>query len=436
MTSGMDIVNLAKKSLGVKYVWGGTDLRNGMDCSGLVQSVFANFGIHVPRVTYDQINAGARVNMKDLRPGDLIFFATESSSNADHVGIYMGGGKFIHAPHTGDVVKISSLSGYYADHYMGGRRIAGVTGGSDGGDSSPDTVNALAATQATKKMDSQELAENYGLSLAFFDAVPELKGKLQEAVDGQWSTQKWTAAIRNTNWWKENSETQRKFKIMETTDPATFKANISATTEALRLQATKMGAVISDKALGDAARMVLANGWQEAQIQDYLGKYIDFTENHTMGGQAAAYQRAINETAYKNGLSLDDQAVKNYAAYIGRGLSSLDDVLAQVRQQAAGAYPGFSQQIMAGQNLDSIAMPYVQMMAQETGQPYTSIDQFTPQIKNALNRQGPDGQVAPMSLTEFQQSLRNGPDWGRTQQAKASTLQAGQSVLQMMGLVS
>ena len=128
MARGEDIVALARKYLGVKYVWGGST-PDGFDCSGLVQYVFGKNGISVPRVTYNQINVGSSVQPNKLRPGDLVFFDTDrKKAGPDHVGIYIGGGKFIHAPRPGQGVKISSLSeSFYMDRWMGGRRISGVS---------------------------------------------------------------------------------------------------------------------------------------------------------------------------------------------------------------------------------------------------------------------------------------------------------------------
>jgi cell wall-associated NlpC family hydrolase len=99
------IIDEAKTWLGAPYLYGGTS-RKGVDCSGFVQNVFKAKGIDLPRVTTDQVKKGKEVSKDQLQPGDLVFF-----HNNGHVGIYIGNGQYIHSPHTGDHVKISSLAG-------------------------------------------------------------------------------------------------------------------------------------------------------------------------------------------------------------------------------------------------------------------------------------------------------------------------------------
>jgi NlpC/P60 family len=115
----------AKKHLGTPYQWGGSTPQTGFDCSGLVQWAYAKAGIEVPRTSEQQILApnGKPVDRGHLRPGDLVFFR-DAGGDVHHVGISLGGDKFINAPHTGAKVRIDDLSdSYYAREFAGGRRF-------------------------------------------------------------------------------------------------------------------------------------------------------------------------------------------------------------------------------------------------------------------------------------------------------------------------
>jgi peptidoglycan DL-endopeptidase CwlO len=117
-TLGGQAVAIAMQYLGTPYVWGGQS-PSGFDCSGFTMYVWAQLGVSLPHNAAAQYGYGSPVPSNALEPGDLVFF-----DGLGHVGIYVGNGAFIHAPHTGDVVKISSLTGWYADNYVGARRVA------------------------------------------------------------------------------------------------------------------------------------------------------------------------------------------------------------------------------------------------------------------------------------------------------------------------
>jgi peptidoglycan DL-endopeptidase CwlO len=111
------VVGIAMQYLGVPYVWGGAS-PSGFDCSGFTMYVYSRMGVSLPHNAAAQYGYGSPVSSSDLQPGDLVFF-----DGLGHVGLYIGGGQFIHAPHTGDVVKISSISGWYASTFVGARRL-------------------------------------------------------------------------------------------------------------------------------------------------------------------------------------------------------------------------------------------------------------------------------------------------------------------------
>jgi peptidoglycan DL-endopeptidase CwlO len=111
------VVGIAMQFLGTPYVYGGSS-PSGFDCSGFVMYVYAQIGVSLPHNAAAQYAYGTPVSRSQLQPGDLVFF-----NGLGHNGIYVGGGSFIHSPHTGDVVKISSLSGWYSSTWVGAKRL-------------------------------------------------------------------------------------------------------------------------------------------------------------------------------------------------------------------------------------------------------------------------------------------------------------------------
>jgi len=120
--TGVKAVMIAERYLGIPYVWGGADPSVGFDCSGLMMYVYAQLGISLPHFAGYQWYSGKHVAPSALQPGDLVFFEPRANGPG-HVGMYVGGGDFVQAPHTGDVVRISSLrEAAYALTYVGAVR--------------------------------------------------------------------------------------------------------------------------------------------------------------------------------------------------------------------------------------------------------------------------------------------------------------------------
>lgn len=428
--SGDDLVNYMKQFVGTPYVWGGTS-PSGFDCSGLMQYTFGKFGIKLPRVSYDQMGVGQAVSMKGLRPGDLMFFDTESShKGADHVGMYIGNGKMIDAPRPGKNVEIVDVThGYYLDRFMGGRRIAGVA---NAGASSSD----FATTKDDVKLSPEEQAAQYGWSVSFLEHNPELKKLFDQAVKGTWTADKFQAEIRNTKWWQTTSETARQTQALKATDPATYNANLTAARLQVQLLASEVGAALPSGQLGKIAESVMSAGLDENGIRNILGNYVGFTKNGTMTGEAGMHQYTMKQYATSMGVSISDQALKNQAALVVRKLATTQDFEDQLREQAKSSYPAYSQQIDGGQTMMDIATPYMQTMAQELGIPSTNITLQDPLIKSALNGLDQQGKPAGKNLLDFTTSLRNDPRWGQTGTARDQAMNVGHKVLSDMGMIS
>ena len=113
---GVRVVSYARHFIGIPYRYGGSTPGSGFDCSGLVRFVYSHFGIALPHSSWADLSHGHRVSRGSLRAGDLVFFY-----GAGHVGIYVGRGRFIDAPHTGTRVRISTMGAYSG--YYGARRF-------------------------------------------------------------------------------------------------------------------------------------------------------------------------------------------------------------------------------------------------------------------------------------------------------------------------
>ncbi|QEM67436.1 NlpC/P60 family protein [Geobacter sp. FeAm09] len=112
----------AERFVGIPYRWGGENVVDGMDCSGFVRAVYNLCGLSIPRTSRDQFKAGDQVAKDDLRDGDLLFFGS-STDSISHVGIYVGSGKFVHAPRRGEDIKVSAVDeSYFERRFIGARR--------------------------------------------------------------------------------------------------------------------------------------------------------------------------------------------------------------------------------------------------------------------------------------------------------------------------
>lgn len=120
------VVRSATSFLGRPYRWGGSSPETGLDCSGLTMTAYRLNGLALPRASAEQFAVGEPVSLSGLEEADLVFFADEDGTKPTHVGLYLGEGRFIHAPSRGDVVRVDALSNsHYERRFLGGRSYLG-----------------------------------------------------------------------------------------------------------------------------------------------------------------------------------------------------------------------------------------------------------------------------------------------------------------------
>lgn len=289
---------------------------------------------------------------------------------------------------------------------------------------------------AVPKLSDQELAEQYGFASSFLNSNPELKDLFKQAVKDTWSTDKFQAKLRNTKWWKTHSKDEREWLMQLKTDPATAKQTMSqANTHVMQL-ANQMGMVMTadaKKKLQTAAYNMVAKGWDDSQLRNYIGQYVYFNNGNAQGEGGETMQQ-LKEYAYSMGVNMSGKWYADNTRLVLRGMASVQDFKNDIMNKAKAQFPQWNKQIDAGQTVADIANPYMQSMSQILELPSGSINLFDPTIKKALNYTNPGNlQKEAKPLWQFENELRADPRWKKTKNAQDSLFQVGHQVLADFG---
>lgn len=292
-----------------------------------------------------------------------------------------------------------------------------------------------AGTPTVPSLSSAELAEQYGFASSFLNSNSELKKLFQQAVAGTWSTDKFQAKLRNTKWWKTHSKDERTWLLTLKTDPATAKQNMSQARTKITQLANQMGMVMTDaskKRIETAVYNMVAKGWDDSQLRNYLGQYVYFSDKQQGEGGEAINE--LKEYAYSMGINMSSKWYADNARSIIRGVATSQDFKNEILKKATAQFPQWQKQLEAGQSMMDIANPYLSSMSQILELPAGSINLFDPTVKKALNYTNPGNlQKEAKPLWQFENELRSDPRWKKTKNAQDSLFQVGHQVLADFG---
>lgn len=315
----------------------------------------------------------------------------------------------------------------------GGGSIAGTSGGG-----STYTVEA-----AVPQLTNDERAEQYGLSMRLINSSKELKKVFQQAVAGGWSAARFQAALKNTGWWRTQSDTLRKYVTLKITDPATWKQNFDATAAKLNQLAVQVGLgnqiFQAGKGKGQANGLLkqavynsLALGWSDARIKDWLGSRVTM-HGGTMWGEAGDAFDKLHELAYANGRKYSDYWYRANVRSVMAGQKSLEQLQGQIRSEAAAQYSAFAEQIKAGVSAMDLAAPYIKSVSELLELPETDVDLSNPHVIKAMTAKGAAG--AQMPLWQFENAVRADPLWRKTNNARENMFAVAHQVAKDFGVV-
>lgn len=309
------------------------------------------------------------------------------------------------------------------------RKVLSASGGgtidSGGGSTAPGMP------PVTPKLDKDELASEYGLTASLINSSKELKRLFSQAVSGQWSAARFQAGLKNTKWWRTQSDTLRKYVTLKFEDPATFKQNWTSAQSKVNQLAVAIGlgnqisGGKSSKLLKEAIYNSLALGWSDDRIKDWLGVKAS-THGGIMWGEAGEAFDKLHTAAYVNGMHYSSDWYKKQAVAIVSGKSTQETAEAQIRKAAAARYSAFKDQILAGQNAIDLAAPYIKSVSSLLELPETDVDLFNHHVADAMHKATP--------LWQFENSVRNDPLWRKTNNARESMFGVAHQVAKDFGL--
>lgn len=290
-------------------------------------------------------------------------------------------------------------------------------------------------------INQQQLAAQYGFAQAFLNSDPELKNLFAQAVKNTWDTSMFIAKLRATDWFQKHSASVRNAIMQETSDPATYKANVDQMFSTVRDTWGKMfgTANMNPKTLRTWAETAHRMGWSEAQLIDHMTKGINYQKllkDSTLGGTAAETEAQIDNLLGSYGLQLGDKWKAAQLEKLIEGNDTIGGVQDRVREMAMREYKAFAPQIQAGQTVTEIADPYVQRMASLLEVAPGQIGLMDKMIQSALKRTDPKGKPAALDLAAFADEVRKDKRWQYTDNAKQEVGNVTATLLRSFGLMS
>ena len=287
------------------------------------------------------------------------------------------------------------------------------------------------------RLSRKELAQSYGYALELIYSVPELEKLFKRALNakkGQYTSERFTAELQATNWYKENDQYYRAAWTAEQIGGADWQTEQQNAELAVQNAARTLGADLTPEETAALARRYLYEGWSDPARSGLLAEalsqeitYMPTAQGMMLQGQAGTFTDRLKSQALANGLKFNDDYYLSAARSVASGLMTENDFQRDIQAQAASMFPTYADEINAGMSVMDLASPYMTIYSQtmETSPYDVTLD------NGDIRRAMMDG----MGLFEFQQMLREKPEWMSTKQAEDSVADISLRVMKMFGLV-
>lgn len=301
-------------------------------------------------------------------------------------------------------------------------------------------------------LNREEMAAQYQSALGLIYSVPEITSIFDKAVKEQWTgpegQAKFNAAVQNSDWYRNNNRYFRSawasehFGMKDGQPSADWQTTVEAARQAVQARANQLGSDLSPEEVNSLSRRYLYEGWGEQGRGNLMDQALSEEISYLPDGRGVASMKGSSGNLYDdlkavanaNGMNYSDNFYLSAAKSVASGLTTEDDWLRDVREQAAGMWPVYADKISKGVNVSDLASNYVNTMAQELEIDPNTISLNDPYIRSALAGNSQDGAPAAMSLWDFQRKLRDDPRWMNTTKAQNDVTSAAGKIMQMFGL--
>lgn len=284
---------------------------------------------------------------------------------------------------------------------------------------------------ATPTLSLDALRSADPLVAALVMAIPELTKIFQQAVAGTWGTDQFISAIQNSSWWASHSSTARELIAEQYADPATWQMTVSNLEATLVNFSAQLGATPTAGQINQLAINALMGGYDtnQAALRQQFEKYVTPVSGNHYAGEAGTDEQQLRQTMMQLGIFLPENTLDKNVQQIVGGQSDINSVAAQLRTQAQARYPAYAQQINEGVNTSDIADPYIQQAQSLLEQGPGQMNIQSPLIQQTLTNPN------PVSLTDFENTVRQQPAWLQTDNARDSLMTVAHQVLTDFGFM-
>ena len=345
--------------------------------------------------------------------------------NAGHVAIYAGNGMVystdVRSPGHVDLVDMDYITKQWGKPLLGWSDSTNektitrwdakpVAAGSGGG--GKVAYSTTAGGGVATKVDEQRMKEEYGHLYAIYGDIPEVKRLIDAATKGGWTTDKFEARLRGTDWFRKHTESQKAFQVLEAEQPKEAANQIAKAKMDIQNLQRQMGVPVTPERLDKLARRSVVMSWSPQQLKNALTAELDFNPEHTYGGVVGQTVNQFRQMASSYLTPISNKTTEKWVDNVLRGEATPADFESYLKAQAKSLFPELADAIDRGVTVDQYLDPYREMAAKELEINPDDVDWMSPKWSQAVFQTDAKGGRRPMGLADWQRTIRTDPKYG------------------------